>query len=1229
MTYKAFISYKHGKSTEFARNLELALKNYAKPLFARPIKIFRDENHLVPGSDLGKLIVQALEQSSYFILLASPSAANSEWVKDEIEKWCDKKSRIDNLIIILTDGNIEINSLDKTIDWNNTNALPLNLKQYLPNVPLFIDLRWAESIENQSLQNPDFKKEINRISAKLNNKDPNELMGIEIIEHRRTIRIRRITIWVLSFLLLVSGVLGVTAYLGGEAAKKSRTLSLENLQTSILEQSNRAWDNRQTLQADHYISQAVALGKNREAQELYLEVMSRGVEYVRKLPNSNSKLAPVIMNDSTILALSRDGRIRTYSIDSLVQQNEFEYPINKIMSMGVDVRTGKIGIGGRGGEIGYGSLDNLDLLIPNAHVGSILEIALTSEPHQIISVGSDNTIKIWNVKTRSPEFQFKIPLPGIKTAKVLNENKIIVGDKEGFLRLYNSKTGILINQKKVSNLEIEAISARKNNSLFAVITLDESFREARGRGHRAILWNPLSDSLIKLPTNLTFEAIAGLSFTQNGDTLIIPDKEKRFFIYEIDEHGNFLKLHEKKHDLKGGLCFTNDGKYIISSNEGIKKRLISSWNVVAEAKGHSSGIWYSESSPTGNYFVTSDGDKKLILWHATTGDQVWKITLPEIGHTLDYSFDGKSILVDMKGNSTLVVDALSGEIRNVIYTENNYTSTRKTSYNPTKDEIAILQNEHTIRFINSYGNETRGPLNISDSVNTIMFRQDGNSLFFITDKVRLNEIGKNNVIKSYAPIMNESYSSDIASSDDGKIVAVNTKGIIYVWSTDKIGSTKYTKNLDCTAIEFSPDRSRIMASCYGYFEEWDVNENLTLNKLQFSEGNLGWMGKPTYLMSGNKVILPDEEGNVSLWNLGYGGYVKSIFFSDRNHSTYNFSPQEEFLPNQNLAISGRDNKVRIYDINTTNLVAISANLGSTIIEIKYDSNSQKLLVTTENGLVFESNIDTYEFQIKLVANPKSVSEMTIIGKNRFAVAYDYIDSTKTPYITTGHIQVFEGKIPGTNFKAHEHKITNLNYLQDLGVLLSCSNRKIKIWDDSFKLIRTIDDFLGTVIHTKLSPDNSLLFVVARDGVLRVYDTNSWRLLKSMTLSNSTNPYLEQIDISPNNQFAAVATYGGSCKIICLKNWKTILDLHGHEDAWMRTSKFSPDGKWLVTASSDNWLRIWDFQKINALIEGRNSDLLKDSKERTLIPLNTSVQDLLTEIERDNSIFSLVLKSFED
>nr|VFK35082.1 MAG: TIR domain-containing protein [Candidatus Kentron sp. LPFa] len=178
--FTAFISYKHVSSTGFATQLERALKGYAKPLLARPRRIFRDEKHIAPGIDLPRLIEEALESSEFLSLLASPESARSPWVQDELDLWCRVLKRQERLIVILLDGDIEVDSESKQIDWSGTDALPPFMKEHLATVPLYLDLRKLASLEDVGLNDPDFKRAINGIVTRFEGTDPNEMLGEEI-----------------------------------------------------------------------------------------------------------------------------------------------------------------------------------------------------------------------------------------------------------------------------------------------------------------------------------------------------------------------------------------------------------------------------------------------------------------------------------------------------------------------------------------------------------------------------------------------------------------------------------------------------------------------------------------------------------------------------------------------------------------------------------------------------------------------------------------------------------------------------------------------------------------------------------------------------------------------------------------------------------------------------------------------------------------------------------------
>ena len=106
MKYNAFISYSQRQDARLASCLETALEKFAKPTFKRrALDIFRDSNDLSASPDLWGKIEEGLDESEYFILLASPKAAQSPWCTKEVDHWLKTKS-IDKFLVVLTEGEL-------------------------------------------------------------------------------------------------------------------------------------------------------------------------------------------------------------------------------------------------------------------------------------------------------------------------------------------------------------------------------------------------------------------------------------------------------------------------------------------------------------------------------------------------------------------------------------------------------------------------------------------------------------------------------------------------------------------------------------------------------------------------------------------------------------------------------------------------------------------------------------------------------------------------------------------------------------------------------------------------------------------------------------------------------------------------------------------------------------------------------------------------------------------
>ncbi|WP_075350208.1 toll/interleukin-1 receptor domain-containing protein [Algoriphagus marinus] len=204
MKYNAFLSYSHGQDTELGTSLEKGLEKFAKPTFKRrALEIFRDANDLSVAADLGDKIRNGLENSEYFICMASQKYAQSKWCQREVDYWLENKS-IEKFLIVLTDGEILWDEAKNDFDWRVTTAIPKNLSGAFKGEPFFVDFRNLGSEEKLNLDNPEFENRLVVLAATLHGKSIGDMVGEAAKQHKRTMRIRNATIGILSVLLVIA-----------------------------------------------------------------------------------------------------------------------------------------------------------------------------------------------------------------------------------------------------------------------------------------------------------------------------------------------------------------------------------------------------------------------------------------------------------------------------------------------------------------------------------------------------------------------------------------------------------------------------------------------------------------------------------------------------------------------------------------------------------------------------------------------------------------------------------------------------------------------------------------------------------------------------------------------------------------------------------------------------------------------------------------------------------------
>ena len=105
------------------------------------MEVFRDESSLAVSPGLWRSIRAALDASRWFILLASPEAARSHWVGEEIKYWVSNKGA-DHLLVVVTDGTWTWDTDTGDLSPAST-AANQALRGVFPAEPLYLDMTWA------------------------------------------------------------------------------------------------------------------------------------------------------------------------------------------------------------------------------------------------------------------------------------------------------------------------------------------------------------------------------------------------------------------------------------------------------------------------------------------------------------------------------------------------------------------------------------------------------------------------------------------------------------------------------------------------------------------------------------------------------------------------------------------------------------------------------------------------------------------------------------------------------------------------------------------------------------------------------------------------------------------------------------------------------------------------------------------------------------------------------
>lgn len=238
--YKAFLSYHHDLRLDVVSILHRDVQRFGRPLW-RPsaIRLYRDRTDISANPGLWPVIEKALDDSEYFVLFASPEAAESSWVQREVTHWIERKDhKAHNFLIVLLRGTIAWDAGARDFDWHRTDALPrlvgegdpLSLGSCFDAEPFYVDLTWARKRSDLSMRTPAYFDAVVTLSSTLHGRPKADMMWQDAAEHRRSIRAWQIAAVLAVLTLGGVGWAALSVHYGFERVKRERIEERRELQ---------------------------------------------------------------------------------------------------------------------------------------------------------------------------------------------------------------------------------------------------------------------------------------------------------------------------------------------------------------------------------------------------------------------------------------------------------------------------------------------------------------------------------------------------------------------------------------------------------------------------------------------------------------------------------------------------------------------------------------------------------------------------------------------------------------------------------------------------------------------------------------------------------------------------------------------------------------------------------------------------------------------------------------
>jgi WD40 repeat protein len=653
MSYSAFISYSHTSDSAIASALQSALHRFAKPWYKlRALHIFRDQTNLAVNPALWSSIRDALDQSSFFILLASPEAAASPWVAKEAEYWMSRNGP-SHILLVLTGGTLQWDGSTASFTSDPSNALPPGLRHAFPEEPLFLDLRWArDEAAHLRLREPRFHEAVLQLASTLHNRPKDELDGADI-------RMQRETRWFAGSAIIALVLIALFALIQtrGKRSESSHNLAVRLASTS----SKLLTDNPdQVREAALLAIESTRVSPSFEGNQALrsaLALLPAGSQfYAPRDSDPAERIRDMAFSpDGALLSVARDdGSTQVINVATHQPVGFFmpdEQPLAHIEVTGGDSASldndsavsvafnsngSLLASGGRDGVAHVWALSGGRELLRVQHTAPVSQIAFRPGANQVIIASDDGHVRIFDVARAAVLADFKCPDKVVSASFSPDGTLVAALSSDGSVSLFDPMHGKLLR------------TLPGGEAAFNLVFSNDGKRVAAAGGDFAFVWDVTSGKQLLKATHAASsetltpaEWILNAAISADGKFLAYAARgDQSAHVWNIDTGRQILEL--KHSSAVAAVAFSADGtKLGTGSYDGTARAWEFPSGRELERASHAGGAEVVAFGPVGDRFAAGGVDGSVSVSETRRGDRPASFNLPSDVRSVAFSPDGR------------------------------------------------------------------------------------------------------------------------------------------------------------------------------------------------------------------------------------------------------------------------------------------------------------------------------------------------------------------------------------------------------------------------------------------------------------------------------------------------------------------------------------------------------------------------------------------------------------